>query len=246
VEWSDITRDKRKMGRPPYKTHRVVLEEVFNLLPTDGTPRQYKEVKAQAKKSGLSFRQLTKCLPELERNAQVMREVDETARPPTVYYRRCIDDFFIEGRDFYQAVVLDEDNDLGKILQEEDPAERFKKLSSRLFLELTTMTALIKRILEQCSRGMLPEEAEEYVDVVFKVHLFPWVKRLAEAACRPDGPNKLELDTALDPLRLLHEKPFLEWVEEYRRTQKLPSLEETYKILGLRGDAAASSARRRR
>lgn len=219
---------KRIRGRPPYKAHVDTLTEVFNLLPADGTLLQYKELKAQAREQGLSYRQLTKCLPELEKNTQVIREVDDTARPPTVHYRRAIDEFFIEGKDFYQEVVLDKDDELGRILQKKDPVERFKKLSSRLFLELTTMAALIDRVLEHCAGGMLPEETEEYVDVVFRIHLLPWIKRLAKAACTPDGPGKFELETALDPLRLLHQKPFLEWVEEYRRIMKLPSLKETY------------------
>ena len=230
--------NRRGRGRPTTGPSPRIVNDVKKLLPQDGSDIRYKDLESAWIEAEGSVGTLVKYLRILEKSGVVLREIDNSVRPPGVYYRLLIEEFFPEGREFYRLMVLDVDGDLEKILAEEDPVTRFKNLSSRLFLELTTMTALIKRILERCGEGMLPEAAKEYVDVAFKVHLLPWVKRLAAAACRPDGPGDLDLEAALDPLRLLHQKPFLEWVEEYRRMLNLPGLEETYGVLRLGRDAA--------
>jgi DNA-binding HxlR family transcriptional regulator len=168
---------------------------IYNLLPEDGSRIQYKELRERAAKGSMGFDTLHRHLPELERDMLVLREVDSTTRPPTVWYRRAIDAFFPLGREFYEHVVLDREDRLGKILSIEDVRERDRQVVRYLVEQRYAIDAFLQRLLELASTGLVqpekledearyrgeqdPERILEFVDTAMEIHLFPWIERLA-------------------------------------------------------------------
>ena len=173
-------------------------KKIYDLIPEDGSRIQYKDLRAKVAKAGMGFDTLHRYLPDLERASQVLREVDATTRPPTVWYRRLIDDFFPEGKDFYLDIVQDRRREWDRILKIESFDKRTIECATRLALELSGMACFVDNVLAYALRGMPPDVADEYLDVVIKIHLYPWIKRLARLTYYENGLDKWELECAKD------------------------------------------------
>ena len=189
---------REKAGRSPYIGNVWPGKRIYDLIPEDGTRIQYKELRGKVAKTGISFDTLHRYLPDLERTSQILREVDATTRPPTVWYRRLIEDFYPEGKDFYLDIVQDRGREWDRILKIEPFDKRTIECATRLALELSGMAVFVDNVLAYALRGMPPDVANEYLDVVMKIHLYPWIHRLASFVYRENGLDKWELECAKD------------------------------------------------
>ena len=197
---------RNEAGRPPSLESKKPVQRLYNKLPPDGSPIQKKDLKyaatrkTQGKKS-MSNTTFYKYLQRLEQTGQIMREVDTSSRPPTVYYRRVIEkflkDFYPPGRDFYQADVLGAENTFMALLMDEK--DQWPMKDSGLFLVYTfwSMIEFISEVLTETSTMDTPEKARDYVEMVLKIHLLPWIQNLATAGQKTSLVDKRFMDLVL-------------------------------------------------
>lgn len=77
-------------GKSPKQRKRDATQLVYGLLPADGSPARFSELRRKAREQGLSTATLSRRLREHVEKGRVAREVDDSTRPPAVRYRRVI------------------------------------------------------------------------------------------------------------------------------------------------------------
>jgi predicted nucleic acid-binding Zn-ribbon protein len=163
---------KRARGRPKKRDGQDKLIEVLKLLPLDGSKIQAKELKERAHDQGISPNTLFDYLKILENNFQVKKDVDESAYPPKVYYRKLTEEEFFGRRNAF----LEDEKTLKREWSNFDkvglPKGRvFKKaLLAPWLLELTR---ILTKIGSKAREIKDVNKRKEFIDITTRIHLLP-------------------------------------------------------------------------
>lgn len=192
----------RKRGRPPYKTGNQSIELVLSFIPEDGSRIRWIDLERKARQAGVSLSTMRKYLDRLENGPAIAREVDMTARPPAVYYRRIYDKYFQGIRHTLEAATPE----FRKYLGEGAPAmrESFSGFTEGLaanlkrlhrikdYGELTqhqgelllyygnTFLAVLTHVFEDYSCTNPPEKAKAFLDEAVEILIKPMLRGMAK------------------------------------------------------------------
>ena len=178
---------KRKgAGRPPRSNPLLRVKE---LLPKNGTPISQIELRNkvstlyETKGKGMSMKTLHKYLNKLVKTKQISKEwIEDPYRGrPIVHYRLLLDKFFPVGKGFDDKFI--NDADLAFLLSLSRDKLQGHNKESIVFLKITywIMNWFLGSVLKEASYEDSPEAASDFIDVVLKIHLLPWLHKLAIA-----------------------------------------------------------------
>lgn len=172
-------KEKRgKVGRPPSVSDTLPIQKIYDILPHDGSRMQYVRIREQAKKRDMGFDTLQRYLSYLENKGQIVREIDTTTRPPSVYYRRGNQELFPLGEKFYKLMVREMPDVMEEILSCEDKEDLKERLILLLDTDFAAMIFLLSKAIQNAVTKKDPHEALEYINLVCKLNLEPWIKGL--------------------------------------------------------------------
>lgn len=217
-------------GRPKKEVTEKV-NEVYKLLPKDGSLIPSQKLKDKAKEEGMGYDTLYKYLKKLNRAGYVTREYgEEDSYPPKVYYRRTepleifgpisTDLRVMEGAlAFYHRQLATaeeaEKKELEKKIEEELEKSFKRELMALPFVFAGGIEKIKEMDLGEFGNGVeYAKRCEEFAEVFVKINLLPLLFHLSTTA------KVAGVDLAPDDL------PFADEVREYFSSKNLNRLVE--------------------
>lgn len=176
-----ISKRKNPRGRPKVWGGPNKLDEILDLFPKDGSRIQHKELKRKALEKGISPNTLYLYLRKLEENLQVIKEVDISAKPPKVFYKRLTNKDFLRIEEIHLPEA-----ELTWLRSKEIPTE-VRERFERSYLEkaLALLLAYLLRIGERASAIDDYQKRKEFIDIALDIHLRPLLFMLSDRRIEP-------------------------------------------------------------
>jgi hypothetical protein len=193
-------------GRPQKYLPRKISVKVLDLIPADGTSKRFKELEAEGKKNGISYRILRQELKRLEKAGTVLREAVKAERGAGTCYRRNMFlnnklaselaselplSIFTESKIKAYQIQHEEEYEVSA-KEKEEPLYVAKRADNRAMkgsqiinnaLEMLKLT--IRDELAEYSNNPDTESAEMRFDSVLEDFIVPLIKQLGPYALIP-------------------------------------------------------------
>lgn len=216
-------RREGKTGRPRIGSRE---QSIYELIPGDCSRIQLKKLKKMANERGYGYDTLYNHLERLEEISAIKREVDSSARPPSVFYLRCPDSIPIwKGSKCWRVkfegikkviggnarLVFREDIEadefqrqrLEQLFGKKPSKHRDEKIAAEIASGLLYAAALIGRALTKIKEGKgISITPDEYISRVLEIRLHPRVAQLARWVAE----NEITVPHLHDALMILASK----------------------------------------